>query len=71
MFREVVLTLAARIVFFGRRLSGLFIVLGVVLSLPDIATDGPLRYKNAAAAFAFVLMLGKLLYDTFFFERVP
>ena len=65
------MTLVTRLVFFGRRLSGLFLVLGVVLSLPDLASDGPLRYKNAAAAFAFVLMLGKLLYDTFFFDRAP
>ena len=65
------MTLTKRLQLFGRRLSGLFLVVGVILSLPDLATDGPLRYKNAAAAFAFVLLLGKLLYDTFFFERAP
>ena len=63
------MTLARKLQFFGRRIAGLLIVSGVVLSLPDIASDGILRYKNAITAFAFVLLLGKFLYDTFFFDR--
>ena len=56
---------------FVGRLSTYSLVAGVLLSLPDIETDGVLRYKNAVIAFAFVISLGKLLYDTFFFDRFP
>ena len=56
---------------FAIRLAGLSLIAGAVLALPDIETDGPLRYKNAATALVFVISLGKLLYDTFFFDRYP
>ena len=65
------MTLAKRLGFFARRFAGLLIVSGVILSIPDAASDGILRYKNSITAFAFVLLLGKYLYDTFFFERTP
>ncbi|HLK58890.1 MAG TPA: hypothetical protein VKU00_20115 [Chthonomonadaceae bacterium] len=51
------------------RLSALIIVAGVLMSLPDYDPDSILRYKNAAVAFAFVIILGKLLYDTLFYDR--
>jgi len=44
-------------------------VAGVLMSLPDYDPDSILRYKNAAVAFAFVIILGKLLYDTLFYDR--
>ncbi len=65
------MTLAKRLGFLARRFAGLLIVSGVILSIPDAASDGILRYKNSITAFAFVLLLGKFLYDTFFFERTP
>ena len=38
-------------------------------AIPDPGDGEILHYKNAAVAFAFVVSLGKLLYDTFFFDR--
>jgi hypothetical protein len=54
---------------FCLRLSTLSIVAGVLLSIPDYDTESVLRYKNAVVAFVFVVSLGKLLYDTFFYDR--
>ena len=54
---------------FVMRLSAISMVSGVLLALPDFDTDSILRYKNAAVAFAFVIALGKLLFDTFFYDR--
>ena len=51
------------------RLSTICVVAGVLLALPDLETDSILRYKNAAVAFAFIIALGKILYDTFFYDR--
>ncbi len=54
---------------FLRRVATLCVVTGVLLAIPDSDTGDILRYKNALVAFAFVISLGKLLYDTFFFDR--
>lgn len=55
---------------FVQRLSTLCVVSGVLIAIPDPAGTGEiLHYKNAVVAFAFVVLLGKLLYDTFFFDR--
>ena len=65
------MSLRLRLQRFAVRLIGLSVISGVLLVLPDIETDGLLRYKNATTALVFVITLGKLLYDTFFFERYP
>ena len=54
---------------FVQRLSTLCVVSGVLIAIPDPGTGEILHYKNAVVAFAFVVLLGKLLYDTFFFDR--
>jgi hypothetical protein len=63
------MSLRMRVQRFAGRLAGLSLIAGVLLALPDSEMDGPLRYKNAAIALIFVLTLGKLLYDTFFYDR--
>ncbi len=54
---------------FFRRLASLCVVAGVLVAIPDADSGDILHYKNALVAFAFVISLGKLLYDTFFFDR--
>ena len=54
---------------FVQRLGTLCVVTGVLIAIPDPGAGEILRYKNAVVAFAFVVSLGKLLYDTFFFDR--
>ncbi len=58
------------------RLARLFWRVGTILlmsagaiALPDLQTDGVLKYKNAVVAFVTVVALGKTLYDTLFYER--
>lgn len=54
---------------FVQRLGTLSVITGVLIAIPDPGPGEVLHYKNAVAAFAFVVSLGKLLYDTFFFDR--
>ena len=61
--------LRERVIRFLMRLSTISIVTGVLLALPDLETDGILRYKNATVVFACIIALGKLLYDTLFYDR--
>lgn len=63
------MTLRKQLQRFLRRLSTLCVVCGVLVAIPDTGSDDILRYKNAIVAFAFVVSLGKLLYDTFFFDH--
>src|SRR5438034_1045532 len=55
------MALRLRLQRFAVRVVGLSLIAGALLSLPDIETDGQLRYKNAATALVFILTLGNLL----------
>lgn len=63
------MTLRKQLIRFVRRLGTMSLVTGVLIAIPDPGTGEILHYKNAVVAFAFVVSLGKLLYDTFFFDR--
>jgi uncharacterized membrane protein len=63
------MTLRKQLIRFVRRIGTLSVVTGVLIAIPDPGTGDVLHYKNAVVAFAFVVSLGKLLYDTFFFDR--
>jgi hypothetical protein len=52
-----------------KRISGASVIAGVLLAIPDYDSGAVLRYKNAIIAFAFVVSLGKILYDTLFYDR--
>ena len=51
------------------RLAAILLVTGLLLALPDSPTGDILRYKNAVVVFVAIVAVGKLLYDTFFYER--
>ena len=51
------------------RIMFLSALAGGIVALPDLDPDSILRYKNAVVAFLFVIGLGKLLFDTFFFDH--
>jgi hypothetical protein len=62
----------------AKRLGILFVrlmVLGVgaalLISLPDMPSDDVLRYKNAIVTLVSLILSGKMLFDTFFYERFP
>ena len=62
----------------AKRLGLLFVRLAVVclgaallMALPESPADDVLRYKNAVVAFVSVILMGKMLFDTFFYERFP
>ena len=63
------MTLRKQLIRFVRRIGTLSVVTGVLIAIPDPGAGDMLHYKNAVVAFAFVVSLGKLLYDTFFFDR--
>lgn len=63
------MTLRKQLQRFLRRLSTLCVVSGVLFAIPNPGTGEILHYKNAVVAFAFVVSLGKLLFDTFFFDH--
>jgi hypothetical protein len=54
---------------FARRLAVLAAVLGVAWLVPAGGRFGPVRVKQAALTLIAVAGLGKILYDTFFFDR--
>jgi hypothetical protein len=64
-----IVTLRKQLGRFVKRLGTLSVVTGVLIAIPDPGIGEILHYKNAVVAFAFVVSLGKLLYDTFFFDR--
>lgn len=51
------------------RFAAVLLATGLLLSLPDVDTGDALRYKNAVVVFLAIITTGKLLYDTFFYER--
>lgn len=51
------------------RLAVILLVAGLLLILPDSPNGDVLRYKNAVVVLAAIVVVGKLLYDTFFYER--
>ncbi|HZO88934.1 MAG TPA: hypothetical protein VFB38_11405 [Chthonomonadaceae bacterium] len=51
------------------RLSLILIGAGVVISLPDPDTGDVVRAKNAIVALVSVILIGVLLFDTFFYDR--
>lgn len=63
------MTLRKQLQRFLRRLSTLCVICGVLAAIPDPGTGDILQYKNAVVAFAFVVSVGKLLFDTFFFDH--
>jgi len=63
------MTLRKQFARFVQRLGKLSVVAGVLFAIPDPTAGEVLHYKNAVVAFAFVVSLGKLLFDTFFFDR--
>ena len=63
------MTLRRQLVRFVQRLGTISVIAGVLFAIPDPGAGEILHYKNAVVAFAFVVSLGKLLYDTIFFDR--
>ncbi|MBM3496355.1 MAG: hypothetical protein FJX72_18835 [Armatimonadetes bacterium] len=52
-----------------RRLAALAVLLLAVAMLPDGGLLGPVRAKQAALTFLTVAGLGKILYDTFYYDH--
>jgi hypothetical protein len=52
-----------------RRLTGLALLLLVIALLPDGGQMGPVRAKQAALSLITVAGIGKILYDTFYYDR--
>ena len=63
------MTLRKQLRRFVQRLGTISVIAGVLFAIPDSGEGEILQYKNAIVAFALVVSLGKLLYDTFFFDR--
>lgn len=63
------MSLRKRIGLFLVRLAAMLIAAGVLLCLPDAGSTELITYKNAIVSFLLVISLGKLLLDTFFFDR--
>ncbi len=61
--------MSQRIGRFCVRLSVISLVSGALFTLPEPDPDGVLHWKNAFVAFVAIVALGKLLFDTFFYER--
>lgn len=53
------------------RLAAVCLGAALLMALPDSPADDVMRYKNAVVAFVAVVLMGKILFDTFFFERFP
>jgi hypothetical protein len=51
------------------RLAAVFIVAGILWLVPDPAFGTVLPYKSAVVCFAVVVLTGKALFDTFFFDH--
>jgi hypothetical protein len=51
------------------RLATILIVAGLLLFLPDSQNGDILRYKNAMVVLVAIVAIGKILYDTFFYDR--
>lgn len=58
-----------RIGHFLVRFAVVLLTAGLLLSLPDPETGDVLRYKNAIVVLVAIVATGKILYDTFFYER--
>lgn len=66
---EATMAVRQRIARFCIRLAWLLITAGVLLALPEPPSDDILHFKNALIALGFVIALGKLLFDTLFYDR--
>ncbi len=55
----------------GSRLLMVYLGAWLLILLPDTPGDDLLRYKNAVVVFAAIVLTGKYLFDTFFYERFP
>jgi hypothetical protein len=51
------------------RLAVLLIVAGILILVPEPQTIDVLRFKNAGVAFVTVILIGVLLFDTFFYDH--
>ena len=68
------MALRKRLLGLALRVAAVVLVAGLVIALPDMPTveaDSILRYKNAIVVLIGIVLTGKFLYDTFFFERTP
>lgn len=61
--------LQRRLGIFCLRLATMLIVAGVLICLPDPTFSDLLNFKNAGVSFVLVISIGKLLLDTFFYDR--
>lgn len=51
------------------RFAVILLAAGLLLLLPESQAGDVLRYKNAIVVLVAIICTGKLLYDTFFYER--
>ncbi|HZP84891.1 MAG TPA: hypothetical protein VFB21_24860 [Chthonomonadaceae bacterium] len=51
------------------RLAAILMVAGVLLVLPDPNSGDVVRYKNALVVLISLVLVGKSLFDTFFYDR--
>jgi hypothetical protein len=63
------MSLRRRLATFCVRLAMLLIAMGVLFLLPEPYNDDMLHFKNAAVALFGVILTGKLLFDTLFYDR--
>ncbi len=63
------MSLRQRLGVFCVRLAVIMIGAGVLMAVPEPQTDDVLRYKNAVVVLVSVILAGKLLFDTLFYDR--
>ena len=51
------------------RVGVILLVTALIIALPEPSGDSVVRYKNAVTALACVVLLGKTLFDTFFYDH--
>ena len=61
--------LSKRLGILGLRLAAVGAGAVLLIALPEMPADDILRYKNAIVVLVSLIIMGKMLYDTLFFER--
>lgn len=51
------------------RLAAILMIAGVLLALPEPNNGDVVRYKNALVVLIALVLVGKALFDTFFYDR--